>query len=704
MSACPGEATLRLIGSDALGDVTYAAIEQHVEGCTDCKVVLERLAHRRGEANAVSPGSERLPCIPGFEIQRVLEQGGAGVVYLATETGLNRPVALKVLPGGLGPEASAAPRRRWLREAQAISSVRHPNVVPLYDYGEADGWLFLVLEYIPGGSLKRRLTEPLPPRAAAGLSETIARAVEHLHTHGLIHLDLKPSNILLDGERDASWDRVIPRISDFGLALSNDGAPGGAGCEAWQGVRGTSVLRSSPEQATASPPGIQGAADIHALGAILYELLTGRPPFQGASTLETLDQVRGQNPVSPRRLIPKLPRDLETIALKCLEKNPSRRYASAEAMADDLRRWLDGRPIAVRPVSGFEKSWSWCRRHPSITALASTLLMTFSVSFLTIVVLWRHAEAERNRTELERTRAERETRHAELERSSADRERLRAEADYQAARAALAEVLDLGIAGLRQNIPRDNLVERLQAARERMIELSTVRSNDSEILRHCAVVDLALGEDLARQGDWGKSQPLYVESLLYWEKLLHKDPHDLFAQRHRWETSIYLAKAVENQGNVEESVRLWDRAVAWGESLLPLGSDAEVQRLVDSRVSLARVLGQTGNPDRAMTILEANLRMIGDVSTAKMDVSTEKMNANVTGWLRWNHREMGALLERFSPGELEHLAAKDWADRVAALLCSSRHTQSAIVNEGTRDRISADDGVSRRQKGSVLSR
>jgi serine/threonine protein kinase len=159
------------------------------------------------------------------------------VVYLAIETGLDRRIALKVLPRALGPDDHTGPRRRWLREARAVSSVPHPNIVPLYDYGEADGWFYLVLEYVPGGTLKKRLTEPLAPRVAAGLVETIARAVGYIHDRGLLHLDLKPSNILLGGEEDDPWDRVTPRISDFGLALFNDAA--GASDETLAGLRGT---------------------------------------------------------------------------------------------------------------------------------------------------------------------------------------------------------------------------------------------------------------------------------------------------------------------------------------------------------------------------------------------------------------------------------------------------------------------------------
>ena len=295
-----------------------------------------------------------------------------GVVYRAIETGLDRPVALKILAGELGSDAGSKARRHWLREARAVSRVRHPNIVPLYDYGEADGCFFLVLEYVPGGSLKQRLTEPLPPRTAAGLMETIARSVGYVHGQGLFHLDLKPSNILLDGDADASWDQLTPRVADFGLAVSDGSNDVSETSLAFP--RGTPSYMS-PEQASANREQIGAASDIHALGAILYELLTGRPPFQGASTLETLDQVRGQNPVPPRRLNPKIPRDLETITLKCLEKSPSRRYTSAEALADDLRRWLDGKPISARPVPSTEHAWRWCRRQPIVASLAAALVL-----------------------------------------------------------------------------------------------------------------------------------------------------------------------------------------------------------------------------------------------------------------------------------------------------------------------------------------
>src|SRR5271157_4276443 len=278
----------------------------------------------------------------------------------------------------------ARERKRWLSVARCVTRVHHPNVVKFYDAGEADGWLYLVLEFVPGGSLKERLRGPLPPRAAAELMRPVAAAMTAVHTAGLLHLDLKPSNILLDSAHDAPWQDAAPKVADFGIARSL--ADRDASATSLAGPWGTPSYMA-PEQATASRADVGAAADIHALGAILYELMTGRPPFQGTSALETLDQVRGQKPVPPRRLNPKIPRDLETIALKCLEKNPSRRYSSAEALADDLNRFLEGRPIKARPVSPIEHAWRWCRRQPVIAALAATLFLTAIGSFLGLLAL-----------------------------------------------------------------------------------------------------------------------------------------------------------------------------------------------------------------------------------------------------------------------------------------------------------------------------
>jgi serine/threonine protein kinase len=658
MLSCPGEGTLRLLGADALGDGTYAAIEQHVEGCPECHAVLERLAHRHPDPAIVRPGPERFPVIPGFEVKSRVDHGAMGVVYRAIETGLDRPVALKILPGALGSDAGSHTRRHWLREARAVSSVRHPNIVPLYDYGEADGCFFLVLEYVPGGSLKQRLGEPLPPRAAAELMETIARAVGHVHGQGLFHLDLKPSNILLDGEVGAPWEAVTPRVADFGLAVSDGGHD--VSETSLAGPRGTPSYMA-PEQASAARAQIGAASDIHALGAILYELLTGRPPFQGASALETLDQVRGQNPVPLRRLNPKIPRDLETIALKCLEKNASRRYASAEALASDLRRWLDGRTISARPVSSIEHVWRWCRRRPAVAALAAALLMTFSVGFLTIVLLWRHAEVERN--------------HAEQERSHAERERSHAEAGYQAARAALAEILDLGSQGLQtKGLSKDQLVVRLQTARRQILKLAEPRSNKLEIWKLLATVDLILGRDFDLQGKQVEARPLHAESLSYWEKILDEDPHDRTAIDHRWESLIRLARAVEHQGNVEDSIPHWERAILLGERMLPLLSEVQLGMFTECHLCLARLVDRLGDHDRAWTIVEENLRIL-------VNLSAKRMTPAIRIWVDANRSELdqmelGRMIHGLPFRETDHLTAEDWADRVERRLSLTFGTDS----------------------------
>jgi WD40 repeat protein len=308
------------------------------------------------------------PSVTGYEILDELGRGGMGVVYRARQLRLNRPCALKMIRAGdlAGPRDAI----RFLAEAEAAAQLRHPHIVQIYGMGEHDGRSYLELEYVEGGSLARRLDgTPWPPRRAAELIATLAGALEVMHARGIVHRDLKPSNILLEADG-------TPKISDFGVAkaLGVD-----SGLTATDEVLGTPSYMA-PEQARggkhAGP-----AADVYALGAILYELLTGRPPFKAATFLETLEQVRSAEPVPPGRLQPRLPRDLETICLKCLEKEPTRRYEAA-ALTEDLRRFLAGEPIRARPVSRAERLWRWCRRNPivaGLTASVVTLLIAVTV-------------------------------------------------------------------------------------------------------------------------------------------------------------------------------------------------------------------------------------------------------------------------------------------------------------------------------------
>jgi serine/threonine protein kinase len=275
-----------------------------------------------------------------------------GVVYKAWQEELKRPVAVKVIRSG--EFASPQELSRFRTEAEAAARLQHPNIIQVHELGEAQGNPYVCLEYVAGGSLAQYLGgRPQLPNEAAGLVEQLAQAMDHAHRRGIVHRDLKPSNILLSIADSPSELRTqhsglctfIPKVTDFGLAKLLDADQR----QTMDGALLGTAPYMAPEQAHGRVRDVGPAADVYALGAILYELLTGRPPFRGESMQETLDQVRTQEPVAPRRLNPGLPKDLETICLKCLEKDPPRRYASSGALADDLQRWTRGEPVHAKP-------------------------------------------------------------------------------------------------------------------------------------------------------------------------------------------------------------------------------------------------------------------------------------------------------------------------------------------------------------------
>lgn len=325
------------------------------------------LLDSRGETKPEeTKAPRRVPTVPGYEIVGILGRGGMGVVYKATQSGLRRTVALKMILSG--EHASTAQLSRFAAEARAVAQIHHPSIVQIYEIGDHDGLPYFSLEFCPGGSLDKKLKhEPQPPRDAALLTRQLAQAMAAAHAAGVVHRDLKPANVLLDAGG-------IPKITDFGLARELDDAEGQ--------TRTGSILGTpsymSPEQALGLRE-VGPAADQYSLGATLYELLTGRPPFQGASIMETLEQVRSREPVPPSQLSPACPRDLETICLKALQKDPAKRYPSCAALADDLSAYLDGRPITARPVGNVEKAWRWAKRNPRVAGLASLVVFLMFV-------------------------------------------------------------------------------------------------------------------------------------------------------------------------------------------------------------------------------------------------------------------------------------------------------------------------------------
>lgn len=318
-----------------------------------------------------APGMGGLPAsIGNYEILGELGRGGMGVVYKARQKKLNRLVALKMIL--TGSHAGRQMQVRFRTEAETVARLQHPHIVQIYEIGDEDGMPFLSLEYVPGSSLAEKLDgTPWQARPAAQMVEILARAMHVAHQAGIVHRDLKPANVLLTNEG-------LPKISDFGLAKQLDSDHGQTASGA---ILGTPSYMA-PEQAGGHGKEVGPAADVYALGAILYELLTGRPPFKAATPLDTVLQVVGNEPVPPRQLQPKTPRDLETICLKCLEKDAAKRYASALVLGDDLGCFLRGEPVTARPVGAVQRGWRWCRRNPKVASLVATvafLLVTVAV-------------------------------------------------------------------------------------------------------------------------------------------------------------------------------------------------------------------------------------------------------------------------------------------------------------------------------------
>jgi WD40 repeat protein/tRNA A-37 threonylcarbamoyl transferase component Bud32/tetratricopeptide (TPR) repeat protein len=358
-----------------------------------------------------APGKDALPQVAGYEVLGLLGRGGMGVVYKARQLKASRLVALKMVRSAQ--LASQEELRRFRAEAEVTARLDHPNIVPVFEVGEQDGQPFFSMKLVEGDNLGHHLAaaRAAAPKGrhadTARLLVAVARAVHCAHQHGLLHRDLKPANVLVDREGQ-------PHVTDFGLARRLEGAPGLTQTGA---VVGTPAYMA-PEQAL-SGKALTTAVDVYGLGAILYECLTGRPPFRGDSPLETLQQVVGQAPVRPRSLAPGLDRDLETICLTCLHKEPARRYGSALALVEDLERWLRGEPISARPVRWPERVGKWARRQPALAGLAVLCLVIVVAAFA--VISWQLgvvtdqkgiAEAKTKAAEEEADRAEKAGRQA----------------------------------------------------------------------------------------------------------------------------------------------------------------------------------------------------------------------------------------------------------------------------------------------------
>jgi serine/threonine protein kinase len=463
----PDAERLTRFGQGKLSAADSSAVESHLAGCDPCRQVVAALTPDPFmtllRAAAGPPNRPPLRLQSGYEILGELGRGGMGVVYRARQAALNRTVALKMIR--YGPDAGSAAIVRFQREAEAVARLHHPNVVQIYEVGEQDGQPYLALELVDGPSLGEKLADgPLLPRDAAELVAALARAVAHAHSRGVIHRDLKPTNVLLGMQSaecrmqnetsgqmpDGSFCILhsalyIPKITDFGLAKYAEGSQGVTMSGA---VIGTPSYMA-PEQTVGKPDQVGPAADVYALGAILYECLTGRPPFRAPTTLETMRQVVDNEPVAVRQFQPRVPRDLETVCHKCLRKEVSGRYASAADLAEDLARFLRGEPVRTRPSGPVERAWKWAQRKPAMAALIGLLAVLPLAAGLSLAV---HV-----------VQLNTEIRRSEEAAAEASRQQQRADRNYRMARDTLIQMLDQLQGGDFSALPRLTELQAKQA-------------------------------------------------------------------------------------------------------------------------------------------------------------------------------------------------------------------------------------------------
>jgi tetratricopeptide (TPR) repeat protein/tRNA A-37 threonylcarbamoyl transferase component Bud32 len=529
-------------------------------------------------------GPHPLPAVPGFELLGVLGRGGMGVVYKARQLKVNRVVALKMLLAGA--HAGRDEQARFRREAEAIARLQHPHIVQVFEVGEHDGLPYFSLEFCGGGSLERKLAStPLPPQEAAALVELLARAMQVAHQKGIVHRDLKPANVLLaeDG---------TPKITDFGLAKQLGGDKGQTRSDA---ILGTPSYMA-PEQTGGRTGEIGPASDVYALGAILYELLTGRPPFKGPTPLETFLQVNHIEPVAPRALQPRTPPDLERICLRCLDKEPGRRYASALDLADDLGRFQRREPVLARPIGRLARGGRWCRRNPTVAALLALVfvILVAGASGSSVFALLagrraREAEEEKRRAEVQ----------AQNARTSADEARRRADDEQK-----LVQSFKTLLLAFRESEPLYFLGgygTAGTATAESNPFVRTLTARFPELLRDPPTdpafrADLldTIGDFYRNYGYFEKAEPLLKEAIEL-RKPLGEERPEYAASLHS------LAWLRHDQGNYAAGEDLYRQALALRER------HGDAEGLDATRFSLARLLLEMGDYGQAEELLHALL-------------------------------------------------------------------------------------------------
>jgi tetratricopeptide (TPR) repeat protein len=562
-----------------------------------------------------------------YEIVREIARGGMGVVFQARQLSLNRTVAVKmVLAGQLADERDI---RRFYTEAEAAASLDHPGIVPIFEVGHNEGQHYFSMGFVDGQSLSQRLAlGPLPHREAAALMVKVAEAIEYAHQREVIHRDLKPANILLDRHGN-------PRVTDFGLAKKVQ-------CDS--GLTGSGQIMGTPsymppEQAGGKRGEVGPASDVYALGATLYAVLTGRPPFQSATAMDTVIQVLSDEPVPPRRLNAAVPQDLETICLKCLEKEPQKRYPRAELLGADLRRFLAEEPIAARPVGGLERTWRWCRRNPWAAALAGTvaasLLTATVVAILVASQQSAHARAIRGKnTELTAANTA-----LELERTRAlEREKLAIDAVKRFGDAVSTNRVLKDNAAL-EPLRRELLKEPLSFFKTLRDQLDAARDTRPESLDRLARAAFDLAQLTAEIGDRQDALRAHKESLAIGERLARENPNVDQFQSQLAATYGTIGSLQIQTGDPDQALESYNNALVIQDRLArDNASVTEFQsELATSHNNIGALQSQTGHPDQALDSYAKALTIFERL--ARENPSVTKFQSRVAG----SHNNIGFL-------------------------------------------------------------
>ncbi len=563
------------------------------------------------------------PAIPDYFIIEEIGRGGMGVVYLAADLTLHRQVAIKMLHRSS--QFSDEHRRRFVGEARAVARLHHPNLVQIFDTGEFEGHPFLIFELVSGGTLAEKIRDqPLNYSQSAKLLETLSLAMQFAHERHIVHRDLKPTNILVGTDG-------VARISDFGLAKRLDE-------EGQQTISGLVIGTPSymaPEQAAGLSGASSPAVDVYSLGAIFYELLTGQPPYKAASVMETLEQLRTTDPIPPRKIRSDIPRDLETICLKCMHKEPSRRYISAQLLAEELGRFLRGESIISRPVGPTERVGRWCKRHPLPTSLAGALVLVVTVAFIAVSWQWQEAvthkklaETNAEKFQAERDKAIEATKQAEANAAATEYQRIRAErhlaaaeSRFEKAQAPIQELIRLGIELVRQPHMEARGRQALENASQFRQSLLDEKSDDPEARYVAATTFRILGWTLLEHGEDSAAEQTYSESLKILMELYDQDPDNLRYLQLMRKVCLERGVALSHLNQPEAAEQSCRDSVLYAETLLDNDSqNAEyLVGLGSSLLNWAARLHDIGRWEETVSVLERSVDLLREVDSPHAD-------------------------------------------------------------------------------------